>query len=244
MDKIDIAPDRVTVRANIVDAAEQLLREGGARAVTTRGVAERAGVQAPTIYRLFGDKEGLIAAVAEAVMERYATAKAAASEEHLDPIAALRAAWQRHIDFGLANPELYVMLSAHTHPNPSPATVAGIQVLRRHVARMASAGLLVTSERRAVDMIHATGNGTVLALLAQPEADRDPGLAGSVFDAVVAAISSDHSPGDSPQHDILAALVRIGAMIDGLAPLTDNERGLLSEWIHRCIAAFEASATK
>jgi hypothetical protein len=36
----------------------------------------------------------------------------------------------------------------------------------------------------------------------------------------------------------------MGAVIDGLTPLTDNERGLLSEWIHRCITAFEASGTR
>jgi AcrR family transcriptional regulator len=33
--------------------------------VTTRAVAEAAGVQAPTIYRLFGDENGLLDAVAE-----------------------------------------------------------------------------------------------------------------------------------------------------------------------------------
>ncbi|WP_328341958.1 helix-turn-helix domain-containing protein [Micromonospora sp. NBC_00421] len=43
----------------------RLVTWGGARAVTTRGVAERARVRAPTIYRLFGDKDGLVEAVAE-----------------------------------------------------------------------------------------------------------------------------------------------------------------------------------
>jgi AcrR family transcriptional regulator len=36
----------------------------GRRAVTTRAVAAGAGVQAPTIYRLFGDKDGLLDALA------------------------------------------------------------------------------------------------------------------------------------------------------------------------------------
>jgi AcrR family transcriptional regulator len=241
MDGIDLASDRASARAKIVEAAAQLLRDGGARAVTTRAVAERAGFQAPMIYRLFGDKEGLVEAVAEAAMATYSNAKAAA-DDHLDPVAALRAAWRRHIDFGLANPELYVMLSANSHPHPSSATVAGIQVLHRRVARMASAGLLVVSEQRTVEMIHATGNGTVLALIAQPAADRDLGLAEAVFDAVIAAISNQHAPGNGAQHDTLTALVRIGAVIDELAPLTDNERRLLSEWIRRCVTAFEASA--
>ncbi|WP_338419811.1 TetR family transcriptional regulator [Streptomyces klenkii] len=33
--------------------------------MTTRAVAAAAGVQAPAIYRLFGDKDGLLEAVAE-----------------------------------------------------------------------------------------------------------------------------------------------------------------------------------
>ena len=84
------------------------------------------------IYRLFGDKEGLIRAVAEAAMETYSNAKAAAADDHLSPVEALRVAWRRHIDFGLANPELYVMLGClqpptalagdrRRHPGPPPA---------------------------------------------------------------------------------------------------------------------------
>ena len=53
------------VRDRIVDAASALLASGGPSAVTTRAVAADAGVQAPTIYRQFGDKDGLLQAVAE-----------------------------------------------------------------------------------------------------------------------------------------------------------------------------------
>ena len=54
---------RGATRARIVDVAARLLQTDGPAAVTTRAVAEGAGVQAPTIYRLFGDKEGLLDAV-------------------------------------------------------------------------------------------------------------------------------------------------------------------------------------
>ncbi|WP_419702917.1 TetR/AcrR family transcriptional regulator [Promicromonospora sp. NFX87] len=239
MERVEPALERDTARARIVDAAAELLRDGGARAVTTRAVAERAGFQAPTIYRHFGDKDGLVQAVAEAAMEKHSAAKAVDADDDLDPAAALRAAWHRHIDFGLANPDLYVMLAAHTHEQLSPATAKGIEMLRRHVARMASAGLLVVSERRAVDMIHATGNGTVLALIAQPAQNRDLGLVDMVFDAVLAAISRhSQSDGDLP-HGTLTALVHVSAVIDELSPLTTGERGLLAEWIQRCITALE-----
>ncbi|NED93539.1 helix-turn-helix transcriptional regulator, partial [Streptomyces sp. SID11233] len=45
------------LRERIVAAATELLEESGREAVTTRAVAARAGVQAPAIYRLFGDKD-------------------------------------------------------------------------------------------------------------------------------------------------------------------------------------------
>ena len=54
-------------RNRVVAAAVALLARGGREALTTRAVAAAAGVQAPTIYRLFGDKQGLVDAVAELV---------------------------------------------------------------------------------------------------------------------------------------------------------------------------------
>ena len=106
----DPAPARATTRAAIVEAAARLLREGGPAAVTTRGVAERAGIQAPTIYRLFGDKDGLLEAVAEHVMAGFVSAKAerVATEaaEHTDPLDDLRRSWRQQIEFVLANPEI------------------------------------------------------------------------------------------------------------------------------------------
>ena len=68
---------RADTRARIIDVAARLLQEQGPAAVTTRGVAEAAGVQAPAIYRFFGDKDGLLEAVAEHVMATYVSAKAA-----------------------------------------------------------------------------------------------------------------------------------------------------------------------
>src|SRR5690348_2769200 len=90
-------------RTKIVEAATRLLRDQGIRTVTTRAVSEAAGVQAPTIYRHFGDKDGLLDAVAEHVMATYVAAKTRTDATD-DPVADLRAAWQAHIDFGLTNP--------------------------------------------------------------------------------------------------------------------------------------------
>src|SRR6478752_6009898 len=84
-------------RARILAAATDLLATGGRDALTTRAVAAAAGVQAPTIYRLFGDKDGLLDAVAEHVMATYVAEKTAVADAEAraegDPVADLRSAW-------------------------------------------------------------------------------------------------------------------------------------------------------
>ncbi len=70
--------------AAIVEVAARLLHDGGPGAVTTRAVAAAAGVQPPTIYRLFGDKDGLLDAVAEHVFATYVDGKAR-NDDTADP---------------------------------------------------------------------------------------------------------------------------------------------------------------
>ncbi|MGS0683934.1 TetR/AcrR family transcriptional regulator [Nakamurella sp. GG22] len=223
------------VRSSIVDAASRLLRTEGAHAVTTRAVAQEAGVQAPTIYRLFGDKDGLIDAVAEHVMALYVNDKTdAAARPHTDPVADLRDAWRAHIEFGVANAELYALLNAPGRGSRSPATAAGIEVLRARVRRIAAAGQLRVDEQRAVDMIHAAGTGTVLALLGSPPDDRDPGLSEAVFDAVAAAILA--SAPVTQDTDVSTVTVLFLTVLPDLPGLTDAERTLMAEWIARSLA--------
>jgi len=74
---VSVETGRARTQAAIVEVAARLLDTGGPDAVTTRAVAAEAGVQAPTIYRLFGDKDGLLEAVAEQVMATFVSAKAA-----------------------------------------------------------------------------------------------------------------------------------------------------------------------
>ncbi|MDR7154245.1 AcrR family transcriptional regulator [Sphingobium xenophagum] len=49
-------------RARIVDTAHRLLGEGGVPALTIRRLSEDAGVAQRTVYRLFGDKDGVVSA--------------------------------------------------------------------------------------------------------------------------------------------------------------------------------------
>ncbi|MFJ4914285.1 TetR/AcrR family transcriptional regulator [Streptomyces sp. NPDC088726] len=56
--------------ARVLRAAEEIASSAGLEEMTITGVAERAGVSVGTIYRRFDDKEQLVTALAERMLER------------------------------------------------------------------------------------------------------------------------------------------------------------------------------
>jgi AcrR family transcriptional regulator len=231
---------RTDSRIAIMDAAALLLREYGAGAVTTRRVAELAGTQAPTIYRLFGDKDGLLDAVADHVMATYVAVKTSKAAAEItggrDPLDDLRAGYRLHLEFGLANPELFALISAR-RTNRSAVDVGGQEVLHSRVHRLAAAGRLRVSEQRAVEMVSAAGNGAVLIILGTPESDRDLTLGEAMFEAVLGVILTS-APTIAPAHTLTGA-VSLAAVVPQLPTLTSAERELMSEWLHRSITELQ-----
>jgi len=221
---------RLKTRTDIVEAATRLLREHGVAALTTRAVAQAAGMQAPTIYRFFADKDALLDAVAEHVFTTYVAGKTLAEDDG-DPLADLRAGWDTHIEFGLANAALFGLLTDPSRGSPSPAAAAGQEVLRARVRRIAAIGRLRVPEARAVELIHAAGTGTVLTLLETPPDRRDLRLADAMYDAVLRSILTD-APALPADHATSAA-VAFRAFVPELPHLTDTERALLAEWLDR-----------
>lgn len=221
---------RLKTRASIVECAAQLLREQGASAVTTRAVAQAAGMQAPTIYRFFEDKDALLDAVAEHVFATYVAGKTL-TEDSGDPVADLRTGWDTHIGFGLANAALFGLLTDPSRRTRSPAATAGLEVLRARVHRVAAIGRLRVPEGRAVELIHAAGTGAVLTLLLTPPEQRDLGLADAMYEAVMRSILTDMPA--LPADNTAATAVAFRALAPKLTILTDAERALLAEWLDR-----------
>src|SRR5690242_8402503 len=124
-------------RERIVAAAARLLAEGGTDAVSTRAVSAAAGVQPPTIYRLFSDKQGLLDAVVAHGFTAYLTSKSAL-EPTADPVEDLRAGWDLHVGLGLANPALYALMYGQYRPGAaSQAALAAFEVLAGKIRRIA-----------------------------------------------------------------------------------------------------------
>jgi AcrR family transcriptional regulator len=218
----------VEQRERIVDAASKLLAREGREALTTRAVAEAADVQVPAIYRLFGDKRGLLDEVVRHGLANYMSAKARRTTVD-DPIDDLRLGWDQHVEFGLANPAVYALMS-----DPSlrlDAGKEGVKYLVAKIHRIALAGRLRVAEARAVALTHAMGVGTVLSLLEIPEAERDSGVATDAREAVIAAITTKSPVLKGNKTRTAAITLRAG--LTELIELSDAERRLLDEWLAR-----------
>src|SRR6478609_1449237 len=170
MSSKDQKPD---ARTRILRAATELLASGGRDAVTTRAVSAAAGVQPPTIYRHFGDMQGLFDVVARETLAIYAREKAGRVLTN-DAVEDLRRGWDLHIAFGLAHPDAFALL----YSAPSVAAYRtvideGVALLQRLVTSIAEAGRLRVDVAHATDLIHAAGTGVTLTLASIPPEERD-----------------------------------------------------------------------
>lgn len=210
-------------RSRIISAALRILAKEGRDGLTTRAVADAAEVQAPAIYRLFGDKRGLLDAVVALGVEKYYAAKAARVSGS-DPVDDLRHGWDQHVEFGLANPAIYALMVDPALDLPSAR--AGIVHLEALVHRAALAGRLRVSEPQAVAMIHAAGQGCVLSLLQTPDTE----LSAAMREAVIAAITSRPlTVKPSPKSSAIA----LRAALPELDVFSTAERALLGDWLDR-----------
>jgi AcrR family transcriptional regulator len=223
-----------TTRDRIVEAAAALLTEGGREAVSTRAVSAAAGVQAPTIYRTFGDKQGLLDAVASHGFAGYLHSKTS-RERDPDPVEDLRRGFDLHVGFGLAHPAFYTLIYGEPRPGAeSPARREAAAVLAGMVRRIAEAGRLRVGEERAAHLVHSAGCGVTFTLIGLPPEQRDPVLVEMARESVLAAITTDlpaHA-GTGPG----ATAVALRAVLPRLDALTSAERGLLGEWLDRIVA--------
>jgi AcrR family transcriptional regulator len=229
--EVAFAHDGTGLRERVLVAATALLAREGAEALTTRAVAAAASIQAPTLYRLFGDKSTLLDAVAEYGFSTYLREKQLRVSGP-DPLENLRAGWDLHIEFGLSNPALFTMMLGNQRSGvPSPLAAAGIEHLRLQITALAVAGRLRVSEERATALIRASGLGTVLTLLEMPEGHRDLGLSDLAREAVIVAIVSE-----APSVEYAGAAgaaIALRALLPDDSALTHGEQSLLREWLDR-----------
>lgn len=221
-----------TTRDRILDAAQLLLDDGGLDAMSTRGVSAAAGVQAPAIYRLFQDKQGLLDAVTERRLDEYVAEKVS-REPLADPVADLRRGWDLHVGFGLAHPAVYAAVFGSVRAGPQPPAMRrSDEVLLAMMRRIAAAGRLRVDEQTAARVAQGAGRGTTLLLLATPPTERDLRVSEIAREAVIAAVTTDAAPSASGEPVAVAART-VGAALPDVDVLSDAEKGLMAEWLDR-----------
>jgi AcrR family transcriptional regulator len=226
----------LTTSERVLKAAADLLRKGGVDAISTRAVAAAAGVQPPTLYRQFGDKDGLLDAVTVYVLQSYVLEKRRAAKASGDPVADLHQLWDLHVDFGLAQPECYVLAYGQSRPGKvASAATETTAILREVIARIGDHGRLRMSVDRATSLFHSCGVGFMLTQLAMPEGDRDLELSSIAYDNAVAGILNDAKPKSSKSTQLPSRAVALReAVCDAQdLPLTPAEVVLLAEWLDR-----------
>ncbi|WP_191252416.1 TetR/AcrR family transcriptional regulator [Amycolatopsis oliviviridis] len=219
----------LTTKDRMVRAAAELLLDGGRDALSTRAVSAAAGVQAPTLYRTFGDKDGLLDAVATYGFQSYLCEKHHLGETE-DPVGDLRRGWDLHVEFGLSQPAFYMLM--YGEPRVREARREADAMLRGIVERIAEAGRLRVPVERAAQLVHATGMGVILSLIASPPEDRDLDLITAAREHVIATITTDSKDDTS---DIPSRAIALKAALekDPGDALTPAEHTMLAEWLDR-----------
>ncbi len=218
-------------RALIIDKAAELLAGSPSGDVSTRAVCDAAGVTQPVLYRLFGDKDGLMAAVVDRVWDEYLSMKRAA-EQSEDPLEDLRRGWDAHTAFALAHPHAYQLLFGTTLASRSEAAAEAMGLLEQLLVRLAEQGRLRVPPAEAAQIVMAANSGVALGLLLRPEAFPDLSISTLTREATYRSIVIG-AEAPSSEDALVAAATTLRAYLSEAAEFSLAEASLLTEWLER-----------
>jgi AcrR family transcriptional regulator len=226
-------------KVRLLKAAAELLANSGNSPVSTRQITELAGVTAPTLYHHFGDKEGLFDAVVAAGFEDYVAGERDFAPTGR-PLEDVRRMWDNHLQFGLDNPQLYLVMFGNIRPESRPARVADAEgFMEEMLDKAAVAGQLSVPPREAARSILAANVGVTLMLIAEPAAERNFDLSVMTREAVISAVSSETelAAAGAPVGNsaVVVAAIALNAALESSHPeqLSSTELKMFLEWLHR-----------
>ncbi|NUT50938.1 MAG: TetR/AcrR family transcriptional regulator [Saccharothrix sp.] len=221
-------------RSAILDAATALLEASSTGEISTRGVAERAGVQQPVIYRIFGDKDGLLAAVVDHGFGQYVAAKRAAVATD-DPVADLRRGWDGHTRFALEHPNLYRLMFTPQLASRPRAVEEAHELLRAVLERIARIGRLAVEPARAAEIVMSANSGVALALITRPELRGNAELSTQVRELLLPGILTPEPDADpaTTSPTVAQAATTLAALLRSDQPesFSPAELALLTQWL-------------
>ena len=219
-------------RTKMLEAAEAMLDASADGDISTRAVCEAVGVGAPVLYRLFGDKAGLLSAVVDYGFDRYLATKRAA-EPSADPVEDLRTGWDTHVAFAQAHPTVYRLMYSPSFSAVPTAAAEALRLLREVLDRCAAAGRLRVDPALAAQTIMSANIGVALSLVTQPDVYSDPELSTRVRDAVHARLLVLDEPAPASSDTASTAIQLAAQLRRSATPLSAAEVALLHEWLAR-----------
>lgn len=231
--------DYMNTRSALIEATAELLAHSPSGDVSTRAISEAAGVQQPVLYRLFGDKNGLLRATVDYVWDQYLGSKRAAAKSE-DPLQDLRAGWDSHTAFALAHPNAYKLMFSSALGSEPEAAEEAMRILREVLERLAKKGRLRVTPDVAARMVMSANTGVALALITRPALYPDMDLSVMVRDAIHRAIllapAADTAvpSADTAAHDARqAAATTLLSSVNEFTPqpFTPAESALLKQWL-------------
>ena len=147
------------VETAILEAARDLLAEGGVAGLSMRQVADRVGVTATAIYHYFDGKQAIVNRVVLSAFERFgAYLKAAMAPHPVGSVERLQALGEAYIRFAFENDAYFRVIFSIQPKNKADLTElpdgGGYNLLRDAVAEAVAAGTL----RRCFDDDAAEGS--------------------------------------------------------------------------------------
>ncbi|MFB7030493.1 MULTISPECIES: TetR/AcrR family transcriptional regulator [unclassified Streptomyces] len=207
-----------TARERILEATEELLATKDAPAISTRAICDRAKVGMPEIYRQFGDKQGLLTAVADLGFARFLAEKRRNPLTD-DPVADLRTAWDSHVAFALRNPHLYRLMFAPAGDAKPQAVKEAQAILLKAVERCRDAGRLRMPPELAGRSILSANVGVCVMALSFPDLFGDLDASRAVRDAVIDRVTGDEREDTRIGTATVLARALLGTLT-GTAPVT------------------------
>lgn len=168
-------------REEILDAALSLFTRDGLHAVSTRQIAEAAGISQPALYAYFATKDDLIADLCVRAFATLSARMAAAKADWTPSQACFDKAMRVYIDFGLENPDAYRVafmiekshdgtFLARTGGRAMQAGVEAFGAFLGMVADLQAHGLTLDEDpERLTQTLWAALHGLVSLLVARPE---------------------------------------------------------------------------
>ncbi len=179
---------RHEARRAILDATEALLAESEGGDFSIRGLAEKCGYSAPTVYYHFGDKDGLMLALLEDGMQTLASNLERCCEAP-DALERLRSMLLAFIHYSTENPifsGLWWNVSRQPAAEMPPAFVQVRELLDTTVNDLVTTGRLKGLDKTSAEQVlWVLLHGIVGLQNAEPDHPWAPGLAETAVDSLL-----------------------------------------------------------